>query len=73
MSQPNGIAEDAGQDTPSDIDDTVRFSGPHGRTQQEATGPSRAVASQSAAAASSAAPAEPTPTAAQLEETLSVD
>ena len=70
MSEPNGIVEDVGQDTPSDIDDTVRFSGPLGRTQQEATGPSRAVASQSVVAASSAAPAGPTPTAAQLEENI---
>ena len=70
MSQPNGIADDVGQNTPSDIDETLRFSGPPGQTQQAATGPSRPVASQSVAAASSAAPAGSASTVAQLEENI---
>ena len=70
MSQPNGIAEDVGQDTPSDIDETLRFSEPPGQTQQAATGPSRPVASQSVVAASSAAPVGSASTVAQLEENI---
>ena len=70
MSQPNGIADDVGQDTPSDIDETLRFSEPPGHTQQAATGPPRPVASQSTAAASSAAPAGSASTVAQLEENI---
>ena len=82
--QQNGIQEDDatietanGHETPSDVDETLRYSGPEQFSvpeeqppQQAATGHSQPVASQSVVAASSAAPVESAPTVAQLEENI---